>query len=96
MNHQQINSDALEGATRNPIQHEAVVGMALGGSVCSLPLYSATGDQLTAKMAESSKVSTQAMAAAMGAQASAPSAASTLAMCMVKGSGGMAPLSAPA
>ena len=38
MNHQQINSDALEGAIRNPIQQEEVVGRALRGSVCSLPL----------------------------------------------------------
>jgi len=38
LNHQPINSDALEGAIRNPIQQEEVVGRALGGSVCSLPL----------------------------------------------------------
>ena len=40
MNHQQINSDALEGSIRNPIQQEEVVGRALSGSVCSLPLVS--------------------------------------------------------
>ena len=44
LNHQPINSDALEGAIRNPIQQEAVVGRALGGSVCSLPFVS-TGVQ---------------------------------------------------
>ena len=38
LNHQPINSDALEGAIRNPIQQEEVVGRALGGSVCSLPM----------------------------------------------------------
>ena len=37
LNHQPINSDALEGAIRNPIQQEEVVGRALRGSVCSLP-----------------------------------------------------------
>ena len=38
--HQPINSDALEGAIRNPIQLEEVVERALRGSVCSLPLCS--------------------------------------------------------
>jgi len=37
LNHQPTNSDALEGAIRNPIQQEAVVGRACSGSVCSLP-----------------------------------------------------------
>ena len=37
----QINSDGLEGAIRNPIQQEGVVGRACSGSVCSLPLYMA-------------------------------------------------------
>ena len=37
LNHQPINSDALEGAIRNPIQRKEVVGRALRGSVCSLP-----------------------------------------------------------
>ena len=37
LNHQQINSDVLEGAIRNPIQQEEVVEWALHGSVCSLP-----------------------------------------------------------
>ena len=37
-NHQPINSDALEGAIRNPIQQEEVVGRACSGSVCSLRL----------------------------------------------------------
>ena len=37
LNHQPINSDALEGAIRNPIQQEEVVGRAFSGSVCSLP-----------------------------------------------------------
>ena len=36
LNHQPINSDALEGAIRNPIQQEEVVGRALRGPVCSL------------------------------------------------------------
>ena len=36
LNHQPINSDALEGAIRNPIQQEEVVGRACSGSVCSL------------------------------------------------------------
>ncbi len=31
-----INSDALEGVIRNPIQQEEVVGRACSGSVCSL------------------------------------------------------------
>ena len=39
LNHQPINSDALEGAIRNPIQQEEDVGRALRGSVCSLPMY---------------------------------------------------------
>ena len=34
----QINSDMLEGAIRNPNQQEEVVGRALRGSVCSLPI----------------------------------------------------------
>jgi len=34
----QINSDMSEGAIRNPNQQEEVVGRALRGSVCSLPL----------------------------------------------------------
>ena len=38
MNYQQINSDRLERAIRNTIQQEGVVGRALRGSVCSLPL----------------------------------------------------------
>jgi len=38
LNHQPINSDALEGAIRNPIQQEEVVGRAFSGSVCSLLL----------------------------------------------------------
>ena len=38
LNHQQIDSDELEGAIRHPIQQEEVVGRALRGSVCSLPL----------------------------------------------------------
>ena len=38
----QINSDGLEGATRNPIQQEGVVGRACSGSVCSLPMVSPT------------------------------------------------------
>ena len=42
--HQPINSDALEGAIRNPIQLEEVVERALRGSVCSLPFVS-TGVQ---------------------------------------------------
>ena len=42
MNNQQINWDALEGAIRNPIQHQEVVGRALRGSVCSLPLLTHT------------------------------------------------------
>ena len=37
LNHQPINSDALEGVIRNPIQQEEVVGRAFSGSVCSLP-----------------------------------------------------------
>lgn len=37
MNLQQTNSDALEGAIRNPIQQEEIVGMVFSGSVCSLP-----------------------------------------------------------
>ena len=37
LNHQPINSDGLEGAIRNPIQQEEVVGRAFSGSVCSLP-----------------------------------------------------------
>ena len=39
LNHQPINSDALEGAIRNPIQREEVVGRALRGSVCSLRMW---------------------------------------------------------
>jgi hypothetical protein len=35
-NHQPINSDALEGAVRNPMQLEEVVERTLHGSVCSL------------------------------------------------------------
>ena len=38
MNYQQINSDRLERAIRNTIQQEGVVGRALRGSVCSLPM----------------------------------------------------------
>ena len=38
LNHQPTNSDALEGAIRNPIQQEEVVGRAFSGSVCSLPI----------------------------------------------------------
>ena len=34
----QINSDMSEGAIRNPNQQEEVVGRALRGSVCSLPI----------------------------------------------------------
>ena len=41
LNHQPINSDGLEGAIRNPIQQEEVVGRALRGSVCSLASVSA-------------------------------------------------------
>ena len=37
LNHQPINSDALHGVIRNPIQQEEVVGKAFSGSVCSLP-----------------------------------------------------------
>ena len=33
-----MNSDALGGAIRNPIQQEEVVGRAFSGSVCSLPI----------------------------------------------------------
>ena len=44
MSHQQINSDALEGAIRNPIQRKEVVGRALRGSVCSLPIARALTD----------------------------------------------------
>ena len=40
LNHQPINSDALEGVIRNPIQQEEVVGRALRGFVCSLPFIS--------------------------------------------------------
>ena len=40
LNHQLINSDRLEGAIRNPILQEEVVGRALSGSVCSLPFAS--------------------------------------------------------
>ena len=36
LNHQPINSDALHGVIRNPIQQEEVVGKAFSGSVCSL------------------------------------------------------------
>ena len=32
-----MNSDALGGAIRNPIQQEVIVGRAFSGSVCSLP-----------------------------------------------------------
>ena len=39
LNHQPINSDALEGVIRNPIQQGEVVGRACGGSVCSLPSH---------------------------------------------------------
>ena len=38
LNHQPTNSDGLEGAIRNPIQQEEVVGRAFSGSVCSLPI----------------------------------------------------------
>jgi len=38
LNHRPINSDGLEGVIRNPIQQEEVVGRALRGSVCSLPM----------------------------------------------------------
>ena len=34
----QINSDKLEGVIRDPLQQEDVVGRALRGSVCSLPI----------------------------------------------------------
>jgi hypothetical protein len=44
LNHQPINSDGLEGAIRNPIQQEEVVGRAFSGPVCSLPF-----DWLTAR-----------------------------------------------
>ena len=37
LNHQPINSDALQGVIRNPIQPEDVVGREFSGSVCSLP-----------------------------------------------------------
>ena len=37
LNHQPINSDALEGAIRYPIQQGEVVGRAFSGPVCSLP-----------------------------------------------------------
>jgi hypothetical protein len=43
LNHQQINSDGLEGAIRNPTQQEEVVGRAYSGFVCSLPFVS-TGE----------------------------------------------------
>ena len=33
-----MNSDALGGAIRNPIQQEEGVGRALRGPVCSLPM----------------------------------------------------------
>jgi hypothetical protein len=36
LNHQPINSDALEGDIRKPIQQEEVVGRALHGPVYSL------------------------------------------------------------
>jgi len=42
LNHQPINSDGLEGAIRNPIQQEEVVGRAFSGSVCSLPMKAYT------------------------------------------------------
>jgi len=54
------------------------------------------GNASTSTTAQWMEVRPQAMAEAMGAQASAPSASSTLAMCMANGSGGIAPLSAPA
>ena len=54
------------------------------------------GNASTSTTVQWKGVRPQAMAEAMGAQASAPSASSTLAMCMAKGSGGIAPLSAPA
>ena len=38
MNYQQINSDRLEGAIRNPIQQAKAVGRACSGSVFSLPM----------------------------------------------------------
>ena len=37
LNHQPINSDALEGGIRNPIQLEEVVARVCSGPVCSLP-----------------------------------------------------------
>ena len=37
LNHQPINSVGFEGAIRNPIQQEEVVGRALRGPVCSVP-----------------------------------------------------------
>ena len=51
LNHQPINSDALEGAIRNTIQQEKVDRWALCGSVCSLPLwpYTATTGPLVDK-----------------------------------------------
>ena len=40
LNHQPINSDALEGAIRNPIQQEEVVGRAFSASFGTLPFES--------------------------------------------------------
>jgi hypothetical protein len=42
LNHQPINSDALEGGIRNPIQLEEVVARVCSGPVCSLRLYTYT------------------------------------------------------
>jgi len=39
---QLINLDMLQGVIRYPIQQEEVVGRALRGSVCSLPIYAYT------------------------------------------------------
>jgi len=41
----QTHSDVLEGAIRNPIQQEEVVGRALRGSVCSLAIEQMAGTQ---------------------------------------------------
>ena len=40
LNHQPINSDGLEGAIRNPIQQEDVVGRAFSGLFVRYPLVS--------------------------------------------------------
>ena len=53
LNHQPINSDALEGAIRNPIQQEEVVGRALRGSVCSLPFHPYTSQRVSKGVGQS-------------------------------------------